>query len=147
MLRVDCKYQSCCQQGIIQLNSNSENERRFLVFGGVHGDFTNQTFIFVENLKDLKKSTVQEASEDQTISFNDKFYFQFQTKLSQIPPSLNIRSIDKTSRKLANKHPIHYSENLVAYRGRRGLYVFDLEVEKWLFISRRKGYMYEDIYH
>ena len=109
-MRVDCKYQSCCQQGIIQLNSNSENERRFLVFGGVHGDFTNQTFIFVENLKDLKKSTVQEA-------------------------------------KLANKHPTHYSESLVAYRGRRGLYVFDLEVEKWLFISRRKGYMYEDIYH
>ena len=28
-------------------------EREYLIFGGVHGDFTEQTFIWVENMKDI----------------------------------------------------------------------------------------------
>ena len=40
------------------------NERRYLVFGGVHGDYNNNTFIVYENMKDFSKSYVKELTED-----------------------------------------------------------------------------------
>ena len=41
----------------------------------------------------------------------------------------------------------HYSENISIFTGRRGLHVFDVDHERWLFNSKKEGYMYEDIYY
>ena len=40
-----------------------------------------------------------------------------------------------------------YSENMIVYTGRKGLHIFDIDRERWIFNSKKKGYMYEDIYH
>ena len=53
---IECDMKSCCQQGVIPLNpswGDKPGERRYLVFGGVHGDYTRQTFIFNENLHNI----------------------------------------------------------------------------------------------
>ena len=60
------KFETCCQQGVIPLNKASDsNERRYLVFGGVHGDYNKNTFIVHENLKNFSKSYVRELSEEE----------------------------------------------------------------------------------
>lgn len=35
---------------------------------------------------------------------------------------------------------------MIVYTGRRGLHIFDIDREKWIFNSKKVGYMYEDIY-
>ena len=35
---------------------------------------------------------------------------------------------------------------MIVYTGRRGLHIFDIDQEKWIFNSKNPGYMYEDIY-
>jgi hypothetical protein len=35
---------------------------------------------------------------------------------------------------------------MIVYTGRRGLHIFDIDREKWIFNSKKPGYMYEDIY-
>jgi len=80
---VKSNFQSCCQQGVIPLNySHSDDrigepgERRYLIFGGVHGDFTDQTFIFTENLTDISKSYTESLpSHTEGLPFADKFYY------------------------------------------------------------------------
>ena len=80
---VKSNFQSCCQQGVIPLNySHSDynigepGERRYLIFGGVHGDFTDQTFIFTENLADISKSYTEALpSQTEGLPFADKFYY------------------------------------------------------------------------
>ena len=36
---------------------------------------------------------------------------------------------------------------MIVYTGRKGLHIFDIDRERWIFNSKKKGYMYEDIYH
>ena len=45
--------------------ASDSNERRYLVFGGVHGDYNKNTFIVHENLKNFSKSYVRELSEEE----------------------------------------------------------------------------------
>ena len=35
---------------------------------------------------------------------------------------------------------------MIVYTGRRGLHIFDIDREKWIFNNKKTGYMYEDIY-
>ena len=35
---------------------------------------------------------------------------------------------------------------MIVYTGRRGLHIFDIDREHWVFNSKKPGYMYEDIY-
>jgi len=35
----------------------------------------------------------------------------------------------------------------MAYPGRRGLHIFDIENEKWIFNSEKPGHQYDDIYN
>ena len=42
---------------------------------------------------------------------------------------------------------MQYSENMIVYTGRKGLHIFDIDRERWVFNSEEKGYMYENIYH
>ena len=45
LLRIRSRFQTCCQQGIIPLLETAADRdngfRRFLIFGGVHGDYTS----------------------------------------------------------------------------------------------------------
>ena len=80
--RVDLKsrFETCCQQGVIPLNfTPGSTHRRFLVFGGVHGDYNQNTFIVEEDINDFSKSQVKELSEKQQgmqLKEKDKFYYQ-----------------------------------------------------------------------
>ena len=65
-VEVKSKHQACCQQGVIILNQiPGSNERRYLVFGGVHGDYNNNTFYFHENLSDFSKSYGRDLTEEE----------------------------------------------------------------------------------
>lgn len=35
---------------------------------------------------------------------------------------------------------------MIVYTGRRGLHIFDIDHEQWVFNSKRPGHQYEDIY-
>lgn len=51
--------------------------RRYLIFGGVYGEFTNQTFIFTENMTDFQKSHCDVLpGPDAIMPFADKLYYQ-----------------------------------------------------------------------
>ena len=89
---IKCDMKSCCQQGVIPLNTSWGNdqigqkgERRFLIFGGVHGDYTKQTFIFNQNLSDITKSY---CTEKQNLPFGDKFYFQQMFRITELPEEI-----------------------------------------------------------
>ena len=63
------------------MNSSVEsNERRYLVFGGVCGDFNKNTFIMHENLKNFSKSYIRDLQgrekEEMQLPVRDKFYYQ-----------------------------------------------------------------------
>ena len=65
--RVELKsnFETCCQQGVIPLKVlPGTNERRYLVFGGVHGDYNKNTFIIHEDLKNFDKSYVRDLTDD-----------------------------------------------------------------------------------
>jgi hypothetical protein len=36
---------------------------------------------------------------------------------------------------------------MIVYTGRKGIHVFDIDRERWVFNSRKPGFQYEDIYH
>lgn len=143
------KYETCCQQGVIPLKSlPGSNERRYLVFGGVHGDYNRNTFIVHEDLLDFSKSRVRELTAEQQqmqLAERDKFYYQQSFKIDSLPedvwPGKKGGGANATSRMKAP------SENLVVYPGRRALHVFDIDREHWVTSSTKGGHQYEDIYH
>lgn len=90
-LSVKHSTESLCQQGVIMLNPLIRDfqvvERRYLLFGGVFNELQQQSFIFNENVKDFRKSTITQ-SPGNTIAFPDKFYYQQSFKVTDLP--LNI---------------------------------------------------------
>lgn len=60
-------------------------------------------------------------------------------RITELPS--DIRRLVRKKKKLNQ-----YSENMIVYTGRRGLHIFDIDREKWIFNSKKTGYMYEDIY-
>ena len=36
---------------------------------------------------------------------------------------------------------------MIVYTGRKGIHIFDIDRERWVYNSRKIGYQYEDIYH
>jgi len=36
---------------------------------------------------------------------------------------------------------------MIVYTGRKGIHIFDIDRERWVYNSRKSGYQYEDIYH
>lgn len=36
---------------------------------------------------------------------------------------------------------------MIVYTGRKGIHIFDIDRERWVFNSKKPGYQYEDIYH
>lgn len=92
--RVDLqsRYETCCQQGVIPLNySPGSNNRRYLIFGGVHGDYNKNTFIVEEDASDFSKSKVLELTDDQKgmqLQERDKFYYQQSFKTHSLPDEI-----------------------------------------------------------
>lgn len=141
----------CCQQGVILLNQSWANEqigqegkRRFLVFGGVFNDYIDQVFVFNENLKDLSKSNISDFKHGKSLPFKDKFYYQQMFKITELPSQ--IKQEVKKNNNLTQKEK-QYSENMIVYTGRKGLHIFDIDRENWIFNSSEKGYNYQDIYY
>ena len=69
------------QQGVIPLNSDKQEERRFLIFGGIVGsDFTDSTYVFTENMGDFMKSNLKKLSKEENpkmvLPVGDKFFIQ-----------------------------------------------------------------------
>ena len=47
------------------------------MFGGVHGDYTDQTYVVHEDLEDFKKSYIKASTKHkQSLRTGDKFYYQ-----------------------------------------------------------------------
>ena len=42
---------------------------------------------------------------------------------------------------------LQYSENMIVYTGRKGLHIFDIDRERWVFNSKKVGYNYQDQYY
>ena len=140
----------CCQQGVIPLNTSwgdehigQIGERRFLIFGGVFNDFIDNCFIFNENLSDLSKSYCSKAP-TKRLPFKDKFFYQQTFKISDLPDEI-VELVAK-SESLSAKQK-QYSENMIVYTGRKGIHIYDIDRENWIFNSPDQDYKYERIYH
>ena len=94
-----------------------------MVFGGVHGDYTKQTFIFNQNLLDINKSYCSENM-GLLLPFGDKFYFQQMFRITDLPDDIKSLAI---KRRIKNDESVSYSENMIVYTGRRGLHIFDID--------------------
>ena len=94
-----------------------------MVFGGVHGDYTKQTFIFNQNLMDINKSYCSENM-GLLLPFGDKFYFQQMFRITDLPDDIKSLAI---KRRIKNDESVSYSENMIVYTGRRGLHIFDID--------------------
>lgn len=144
---IKCDFVRGCQQGVIPLNTSwgdeqlgQPGERRFIVFGGVHHDFMKQTFMFNENMADFSKSYCSEKNI--AIPFADKFYYQQMFRITELPKEI-LKHIEAQK----DQESLQYSENMVVYTGRRGLHIFDVDRERWVFNSSQKGYNYQDHYY
>ena len=78
----------------------------------------------------------------QGIPFADKFYYQQMFKVTELPQAIYQQLLKKNDKSI-----MQYSENMIVYTGRKGIHIFDIDRERWVFNSRKAGYQYEDIYH
>ena len=109
-----------------------------------------------EDTNDFKKSQIKEVGRNgQKLKFGDKFYYQQQFSLTQLPSHF-MSIIEKKEQKMILKkqarcEPLRrkqiISDNLLVYPGRKALHIFDLEHECWVVNSRVIGHQYEDIYY
>lgn len=60
-------------------------------------------------------------------------------------PEVIYRQVEKKAGK-NHTESLQYSENMIVYTGRKGLHIFDIDRERWVFNSKEPGYQYEDIY-
>lgn len=135
---VKTKRNRCCQQGVIPLNTSwgdehigQIGERRYLIFGGVFNDFIDTCFILNENLTDLGKSYCSEAL-TKRLPFKDKFFYQQTFKITDLPEEIVKQVAESKTLTLKQKQ---FSENMIVYTGRKGLHIYDIDRENWIFNS------------
>jgi len=56
-------------------------------------------------------------------------------RITELPPSIYTKVQKKKDVSL-----MQYSENMIVYTGRKGLHIFDIDRERWVFNSRKSGY-------
>jgi hypothetical protein len=87
---------------------------------------------------------VVEHKPEHNIPFGDKFYYQQNMRVAELPADIE-RKMKQGGKE--GKKRISYSQNLMVVPGRRGLHIFDVDREKWIFNSSKNGYKYEDLYY
>jgi len=66
-------------------------------------------------------------------------------KITDLPPQI-LHDINK-KKDPSDLKAMQFSENMIVYTGRKGLHIFDIDRERWVFNSTKSGYNYEEIYH
>lgn len=69
------------------------------------------------------------------LAFADKLYYQQMFHITELPSE--ILEVVKQKKNLKD---FQYSENMIVYTGRKGLHIFDIDREKWLFNSELPEY-------
>ena len=67
-------------------------------------------------------------------------------KITELPPQI-IKKLHKKAITCKDKSVLEYSENMIVYTGRKGLHIFDIDRERWVFNSKKLGYNYQDQYY
>ena len=58
-------------------------------------------------------------------------------RITELPDQIK----NKVKKKLCkNDLQFTYSENMIVYTGRRGLHIFDIDHEQWVFNSKKPGH-------
>jgi hypothetical protein len=76
----------------------------------VSTEYVVEGFIFETDLRDIKQSTIQHDSRHD-LPFGDKFYFQQQLKLADLPSDINSTILSKQRKNKISG--FGYSQNLV----------------------------------
>ena len=71
-------------------------------------------------------------------------------KIIDLPPEIK-HPLHKKAKKEASAQKrqqiLAYSENMIVIAGRKGLHIFDIDRERWVFNSTKTGYNYQDHYY
>lgn len=65
-------------------------------------------------------------------------------KVTDLPPAI-IAEVEKDNNLSAEGR--QYSENMIVYTGRKGLHIYDIDRENWIFNTSVDDYKYERIYY
>lgn len=67
-------------------------------------------------------------------------------KIMELPDEIQ-EKLQAQAKKSEEKNMLQYSENMIVYTGRKGLHIFDIDREQWVFNSNRIGYKYQNHYY